>query len=137
MEKRDIAVKQLKGAARHYKKGDYVCSITLSGAAEEILGQIAKKRTGSNQLELEVDYLKEIYNYFSGQVPPTHNLIGKVNRVKNELKHNDSGSNTWVEADFESEAAFLFVKAMKNYFACYHEYPPDRVSLYLFENLTL
>ena len=137
MEKRDIAINQIKGAARHYKHGDYVCSITLSGAAEEILGRIAKKRRGVNQIENELNYLRSINNYFSGQKPSNKELLKKVNKVKNEFKHNDSGDNEWVEADFENEAAMLFVKAMKNYIDCYKEFPTDRISRNLFEHLTL
>jgi hypothetical protein len=105
MEKRDIAIKQIKASARHYNKQDYVCSITLSGAAEEILGRIAKKRTNTNQLEGEVIYLRNVYDYFTGQKPSDKELIQKINTVKNELKHNDNGDNLWVDADFENEAA--------------------------------
>lgn len=81
MEKRDIAIKQLKAAARNYKKGDYICSITLSGAAEEILGRIAKKRTKINQLEAEVIYLRSVYDYFSGQKPSDKELIPVINII--------------------------------------------------------
>jgi hypothetical protein len=137
MEKRDIAIKQLKAAARHYNRGDYICSITLAGAAEEILGQIAKKRTKTNQLELEVIYLRSVYEYFSGQELPNNKLIQKINKVKNELKHNDSGENEWVDADFENEAALIFVKAMKNYFGCYNEFPSDKVVKNLYKEITL
>lgn len=137
MEKRDIAVKQIKAAARHYNKGDYICCITLSGAAEEILGRIAKKRTNRNQLERDVAYSKGIYEYFSGQTPSDKDIVAKINRVKNELKHNDSGENIWVEADFEHEAATLFIKAVKNYFNCYNEFPNDRIVNDLFGHLTL
>jgi len=61
----------------------------------------------------------------------------KINGVKNELKHNDDGENEWVEADFENEAALLFVKAVKNYFDCYKNFPNDVVIKRLFEHLTL
>lgn len=137
MEKKDIALEQLKAAARHYNKGNYICSITLSGAAEEILGRIAKKRTKTNQLEGEVIYLRSVYDYFSGQKPSDKELIQKINKVKNELKHNDSGDNEFVETDFENEAALLFVKAVKNYFDSYKEFPNDRIVKNLFEHLTL
>lgn len=137
MEKRDIAIKQLKAAARHYNKGDYVCSITLSGAAEEILGRIAKKRTKTNQLESQVIYLRTVYDYLTGQRRSDEELIQEINKVKNELKHNDSGDNQWVDADFENEADSLFVRAMKNYFNCYNEFPSDKVSRNLFEKITL
>ncbi len=137
MEKRDIAIKQLKAAARHYNRGDYICSITLAGAAEEILGHIAKKRTRTNQLEVEIDYLGSIYEYFSGQKLSKKELIQKINNVKNQLKHNDSGDNEWVDGDFENEAALIFVKAMKNYFGCYNEFPSDKVARNLFKEITL
>jgi len=136
MEKRDIAIAQLKASARHYNKEDYVCSITLSGASEEILGRIAKKRTGTYQLEGDIIYLRSVYDYFSGQEPTNKELIEKINWVKNELKHNDDGENEWVEADFENEAALLFVKAVKNYFDCYKNFPNDVVIKRLFEHLT-
>jgi len=136
MEKRDIAIKQIKAAARHYNKQDYICSITLSGAAEEILGRIAKKRTKKNQLEGELIYLRSVYDYFSGKMPSDRELIQKINRVKNELKHNDSGDNLWVNADFEQEAALLFIKAVKNYFDCCKKFPNDRVVKTLFQHLT-
>ena len=136
MEKRDIAIKYINAAARHYRDGDYICSITLSGAAEEILGKIAKKRTFTNQIEGEVVYLKSLYDYFSIQKPINKVLVDRINKIKNELKHNDSGENDWVEADFELEAALLFVKAIKNYFNCFEEFPDDRVTISLFEHLT-
>lgn len=138
MEKRDIAVRQLRTAAKLYNNGDYICSITLSGAAEEILGKIAKKRTNKNQLENEVDYLRSVYEYFSGSnVPSDKELIKSINKVKNDLKHNDSGDNEWVNADFENEAVSLFIKAVKNYYDCYKELPNDRIIKNLFEHLTL
>lgn len=137
MEKKDIAVIQLKAAARHYEKGDYICSITLSGAAEEILGQLAKKRTKTNELEKEVIYLQSFYDYFSIQKPNNKDLKSKINKVKNNLKHNNSGENEWVNADFEYEAAILFVRAIRNYFNCYDEFPNDKSIYKLFEHLTL
>jgi hypothetical protein len=137
MEKKDIAINQLRSAAKLYNSKDYISSITLSGAAEEILGRIAKKRTNSNQLEKEIEYLRSVYNYFSGQNPSNKILIEKINSVKNELKHNDSGENEWVSADFENEAAMLFIKGVKNYFDCYQDYPKDRIIRSLFEHLTL
>lgn len=137
MEKKDIALKQLRASAKLYNESNYVSSITLSGAAEEILGKIATKRKKTNQLENEVIYLKSIYEYFSGHSVSDKELIRKINKTRNELKHNDSGTNEWFETDFENEAALIFVKAVKNYFICYNELPKDRIIRGLFENLTL
>lgn len=135
-EKKDIAVNQLRAAAKLYNSRDYISSITLSGAAEEILGRIAKKRTNLNQLEKEIQCLRSVYSYFSGQNPSNKMLIDKINKVKNELKHNDSGENESVQADFENEAAMLFIKGVKNYYDSYKEFPKDILIKNLFEHLT-
>ena len=144
MEKKDIATRQIKASARLYIKGDYVSSITLSGAAEEILGKISKKINDFNQLENELKYLKDIFHYFSGLstenkilTPNDKELIKRINGAKNELKHNDSGENEFVNYDFEFEAAMLFIKAVKNYYDCYNKFPDDKKVMRLFDNLTL
>lgn len=137
LEKKDIALKQLRAAAKHYNARDYICSITLAGAAEEILGQLAKKRRKTNQLIQEIEYLKGVYNYFTGKKPTNQELIKKINKIKNELKHNESGNNEWINGDFEYEAAIIFVKAVKNYFDSYDEFPKDRIINNLFDFLTL
>lgn len=137
MEKKEIAINQLRSAAKLFKGRDYISSITLSGAAEEILGRISKKRTQSNQLEREIEYLRGVYNYFSGQNPSDRTLKENINRVKNELKHNDGGENEWVHADFENEAVNLFVKVVKNYYNSYKEFPKYRIITRLFDHLTM
>lgn len=137
MEKKDIALRQLRTAARLYKQGDYVSSLTLSAAAEEILGKIAKRRIGKNELDKEIMYLGSIHEYYSKSKPNNKTLIKSINKIKNELKHNDLGENSWVDADFEFEAVSLFVKAVKNYFNAYNEMPKDRIINGLFDFLTL
>jgi hypothetical protein len=137
MEKKDIALQQLVDSAKLYEKGHYVSALTLAGAAEEILGKIAKKRVGANQLENEIEYLKSVYQYFNRPCPPKKVLIEKINETKNELKHNDAGENLWVNGDFENEYVLLFVKAVKNYFDAYREMPKNKNVMSLFERLTL
>lgn len=69
---------------------------------------------------------------------PEDNVIkGRINKVKNEIKHNDSGENLWVNSDFENEAVLLFVKAVKNFINAYNEPPKDKIIMSLFDFLTL
>ena len=82
MEKKDIALQQLIDSAKLYEKGRYVSALTLSGASEEILGKIAKKRIGSNQLEHEIEYTKSIYKYFNRPCPSNKDLIRQINKKK-------------------------------------------------------
>lgn len=137
ISKKEIALIQIKAAARHYKKKDYVSCITLAGAAEEILGRIAKKRRGFNQQDNDIDYTKSIFHYFKKDIPKTKSLITNRNTTKNELKHNDIGENLIIEADLENEAVTFFVAALKNYFDASEEWPNDKITIDLFEFLTL
>lgn len=137
ISKKEIALIQIKAAARHYNKQDYVSCITLAGAAEEILGEIAKKRRGFNQLDNDIDYTKSIFHYFIKDIPKTKSIIKNRNITKNELKHNDIGENLIIEADLENEAVTFFVAALKNYFDAFEEWPTDKITIDLFEFLTL
>lgn len=136
ISKKEIALIQIKSAARHYNKQNYVSCITLAGA-EEILGKIAKKRNGFNQLENDIKYTQSIFHFLSNDIPKTKSIIDNRNVIKNELKHNDIGENLIIEADLENEATSFFVAAMKNYFDAFEEWPDDRISIDLFEFLTL
>ena len=137
MEKKDIAIQQLVDGSKLYETGHFVSALTLFGASEEILGKIAKKRTGSNQLEHEIEYLKTVYKHFNHPCPSNKDLIRQVNKIKNEVKHNDVGENSWVDADFESECVFIFMRAVKNYYFAYKEMPQNKKIMQLFENLAL
>jgi len=137
MEKRDIAVQQLRAAAKHYYDGEYICSITLSGAADEILGAIAKKRANFNHFEGAVEFLRGVYELYGVKNPSKKELVKEINYIKNELKHNRDGVNSWVDGDFEMEAAMLFVRSVKNYFDAYNELPKDRIIKRLFLQLAM
>ncbi len=142
MTKKDIALHQLRGAAKHFKNKDYICSITLSSAAEEILGRMAKRRKGVNQLDIDIAYAKSLGEYLKRtnsfiKLLDEKTIVGNRNKIKNELKHNHLGRNVIVETDYEFEAVMFFVKAIKNYFAAFGEFPKDRIVMPLFEHLTL
>jgi hypothetical protein len=137
MEKKDIALQQLIDSAKLYQKGRYCSALTLAGDAEEILGKIAKKRTRRNQFEDEIEYLKSIYQSFNKSIPSNAELKKRINKAKNEMKHNDEGENSWVESDFENEFVLLFIKAVKNYYNAYNDMPKNRTVINLFNFLAL
>jgi hypothetical protein len=137
MKKREIALTQLRAAIKCYVNEDYVSMLTLAAAAEEILGKIAKKRKGDNALESELDFTREIYAFVKVVPPDNKALINRINRVKNEVKHNDEGEDGWVTADFRYEAENYFLKAIKNYYHAYDEMPTDREICQAFDFITL
>lgn len=136
IKKQDIALTQLKSAVKMYRIGDYVSCLTLSAAAEEILGKMMLKNKGSNWLKGEASYLGSIYEYFGKSVPSEKVLIKKINQIKNSLKHNDSGENEIIEADFENEAVLFFIKAVKNYYGAFNCMPKNKGIITLFNELT-
>lgn len=127
IEKKDLAIQQLRRAIQLYRQKDYICATTLAGAAEEIFGKIALKRAGTNALESELDFVKEIAGLIGGQPAPRKNLIENRTRTRNQLKHADSGENEYVKADFRSVSAELIDRSIDNYQTAYGEYPNDRI----------
>jgi hypothetical protein len=126
-EKRDLAMRQLRRAVQLFNQGDFICAATLAGAAEEILGRIAQKRTGTVALDGHAHFWSQLAGIV-GKAPPDRKRVIEVhNRLRNQLKHNDGGDNEWVTADFEFEAQDLIDRAIRNYWLAYDTLPVDRV----------
>lgn len=88
----DIALIQLEKACELFFRKDYISSLTLAGAAEEILGNISEKE--SKKLLNKTKKERGI-SAFNMQVELFENLLGqdystfkkKRNQTRNELKH--------------------------------------------------
>ena len=93
VSKIDIALIQLRTAVQMYNKKNFIASITLAAAAEELTGTIAAKSSGTNaaiEEKIFVDQLGDLLN----RPRPSFNKVNKArNKLKNELKHNDIGEN--------------------------------------------
>jgi len=126
-EKKDIALIQLRRAIQLFNQGDFVSSTTLAGAEEEILGKIALKRTGTNALDVDLHFWTQMADFFGKTKPSKKKVYDVLNKSKNELKHNDSGENKYVETDFEFDALCLIDRAIRNYCLAYNRKPNDRI----------
>lgn len=127
LEKSVIALNQLRNAIRLYNKEEYISALTLAGASNEILGQLAIKRQGYNTLDNDKwfwDGIAEIFN----KNKPSKDKIKKVNnRIKNQLKHHDSEDDIVLEADFKFESEFQIDSAIRNYWIAFEKPPKDRI----------
>src|SRR5262249_45419000 len=126
-EKRDLALRQLRRAVQLFNQGDFVCAATLAGAGEEILGQLAQKRSGTTALDSRAHFWSQMATMLGKSPPEKKKVVESHNRLRNQLKHNDSGDNEWVIADFEFEAQDLIDRAIYNYWLAYEMAPPDRI----------
>ncbi len=112
MKKLEIATVQIDTAIDLYYSGNYACSITLAGAAEELLGSILKHSGGITILAELVPWYKERYETeISFQ-----ELSFGMNEVRNELKH----SHTYPDLEYEVEvtaphAMQMLQRAIINY----------------------
>lgn len=127
IEKSKLAMIQLRRAVQLFNIGDFISALTLAGAANEILGELAKKRQGNNTLDIDKWLWDGIAEMFKKDKPSKGKIIQVNNRIKNSLKHHDSKNDNIVEADFEFEAQCHIDSAIRNYWIAFDKPPKDRV----------
>ena len=97
-----VAQWQLLQALRLYEEGeDYYSVITLSGAAEEIFGNLSRKMGLRCALDRLKATLPKLSERFLQQELGTREAVESVNRAKNWLKHGEDPLS--FDAKFEAE----------------------------------
>jgi hypothetical protein len=122
-----MALAQLRRAIQCFRQRDFISAATLAGAAEEILGRIAAKRAGYNALDGDEVFAQQFAGLCGSPKPDRAKVRSVLNRVRNECKHNDSGENEWVTADFAYESQCLIDRAIRNWLISYDQFPRDRI----------
>lgn len=127
IDKTAIAIIQLRKAIQLFNRGDYISSITLAGAANEIFGQFASKLQGYNTLDGH-KYFWDGFAEMSGKNKPSKDKIKLVeNRIRNQLKHHDQPVDVPVIADFHFEAQCQIDSAIRNYWIAFEIPLKDRI----------
>ena len=111
-----IALIQLETAIKLFlSEQNYLCAITLAGAAEEIFGKYSKNLTNENIYGLLCKGMEKGLNYQFKK-----DEIGRkfLNFHRNELKHFDIPENEEIEIDLENEAIYLIFRAIHNMTSC-------------------
>jgi hypothetical protein len=137
LTKRKICLIQLEQSLRLLEEGDPVSALTLAGAAEEILGCIAKRKGHEPRVVYEADYLASIADYVRKPRPPRNQVIASLNSRRNHLKHQDDGRNIRITADWRFEAESMLLRCMFNHFNAFGCYPASKALRDWFENTTL
>lgn len=100
-----VALVQLSEAVNNFYSKNYICAITLAGAAEEIFGKMSEKKGASNAFETE-KFLFESFgaaDYGKGR-----------NRIRNELKHLTESKKVTYQ-DLKISALQLISAAIMNF----------------------
>jgi hypothetical protein len=115
LSKLEVAEYQLDRALRLFlDENDYVCSITLAGAVEEILGKLLKNEGKENALSSFVNSCvgtgKAVYN----EDWPSKDFVEMANSFRNDLKHYTDGEAITIP---RGAAVEILDRAVENYFA--------------------
>lgn len=107
--KLDVAIHQLNVAIRLFLDGDYLASLTLAGAAEEILGRLCER----NGKPMAVDFIVDYHLKDTDQTLPEKErrkiLLSVLNKPRNAAKH----ANDPNEATFDVDQAWPLQMIMR------------------------
>jgi hypothetical protein len=114
------------------KEGDFICALTLAGAAEEILGKMVARKGRSTAMEDFAVRDRQLWEWAAKKEPrlkiPTETEFRQgLNRLRNEFKHNDAGKNSRVSGIFEYEAEEMLFRCIRNYLKLYGRPPRDKI----------
>ena len=114
LTKFEIAEQQLFQAVELYLAGNHLVSaVTLAGAAEEILGELVRRRGGKTALDEKVEVLCKMFEFAFKKSANPKDFINLRNNARNELKHIRTAD--FIELDLEEEAVKLLDRAISNY----------------------
>lgn len=114
--KLEVALEQLRKAIQLFDSQEYVCSLTLAGAANEILEKIASHKEGYTSLDSDKSFMDQLAQ-LAGKDQPSKGLVRKSNnKIRNSVKHLDTGNHDeFITANFRYEAQFQIDSAIRNY----------------------
>ncbi len=113
VEKSDLAKIQIEKAIDLFLvESDYVCSLTLAGAAEEMLGNILHKSNKDNVLAELLPWYQETHN-----PSVTYAKLAKgANETRDELKHGHNYPDLSHQVEISQPlAAQMIIRALVNY----------------------
>ena len=97
----------------NFSKADYVCAITLGGAAEELLGKLVEERGEAHALDEMIKACNQDGVAISGEKWPPKTFASMANHFRNNLKHLGDGEPMEIPKD---AAGHILDRAISNYF---------------------
>ena len=114
LTKLEVAEVQLFHAVELYLAGSHLVSvITLAGAAEEILGELVKRKSNVNALDEKIEKLLKMHDLIFKESANRKEFVKLRNKARNGFKH--IGNSETMELNLEDEAVKLLNRAIRNY----------------------
>jgi hypothetical protein len=117
LPKSEIGRVQLERAINLFLDGDYLCAITLAGAAEAIYAGILEDEGLSSAVEDSVSaiqVIRESTSLFPMGGKPNNQLFNGWNAARNDLKHHGKGKASIVSINLFDEAFWMVKRALEN-----------------------
>ena len=117
INKSEIARIQLVEAITHFLMGNYVCAITLAGAAEGILAGLLNQQGNSSVVEESFDAIQRIRDQTGlpamGGKKNTE-IFNQWNDARNKLKHHGKNEDETVTLNLFDEAFWMLRRCISN-----------------------
>ena len=110
ISKLEIAQRQLDEAVTFFLKGDYVCSITLAGAAEGILAGLLNQKGSPSVVEKSFEAIQRIREKIGLPVirdKKNTAIFTQWNDARNKLKHHGKRESETVKLNLFDEAYWM------------------------------
>ncbi|BBJ94631.1 hypothetical protein [Xanthomonas campestris] len=118
LHKREIAKRQLITACELYiQERDFLSILTLTGAAEEILGVLLKREGKTNTVDSIVDF-----DVSQGRTRTKKEIGDEINSARNAAKHANNPLEDEVDL-FPGDAFAMLSRALANYFLLTEDFP--------------
>ena len=127
----EVALNLLETALDLYNQENYISSLNLACAAEEILGGMVTQKNLKNMNQLGKDVWLQLAQ-IPGATVPTEKEIDKMinykNRLKNAVKHfAELHEKYLVRYTIQKDARMFIYHAMHNYMILFEAYPPGEI----------
>lgn len=122
LSKTEIARVQLVGAIDQFLKGNWICSITLAGAAEAIFAGLLANAGVSSVVEdstAQIEVIRGVMTTAGDCLNPMdgkadNKIYNKWNETRNHLKHHSRGEEAMVKLNLFDEAYWMIKRALAN-----------------------
>jgi len=116
-QKKDIAKLQLIEAINLFVSENFLCSLTLAGAAEELFAGLLRSLDKKPVIEDSINRIKEIRENIGITVMEERTkseIIKEWNHAKNRIKHHDADESKTVYFNDCDEAYWMIKRAILN-----------------------
>ena len=97
--KLEVALHQLNVAIRLFLEGDYLSSLTLAGAAEEILGRLSERAGTAIAIEYIIDFYYPDTDTTLTEKERRKVICDLLNKGRNQVKHANDPNETHFDVE--------------------------------------